>query len=207
MGGAPPHHSTMADQNTHTYTHTHTHTHTHTCIYTHIHSIHGKLPTLSAELMERLRQALLLFMPRVNMKGPVPFLAKPVPTRCVMLWCNALTGPIHRFQLNFRTSHFPKHHSEAAFAFTIWCVHTYVIHPSHHGSRIPSNPPPNHDAHPIQYIHSNTKHKVRDAQGRGFLPRGGQRCHDGRRPPPRAPDPPGTYTCIDICMYVHQSTR
>lgn len=47
-------------------------------------SIHGKLPTLNSELMERLRQALLLFMPRVNMKGPVPFLAKPVPTRCVV---------------------------------------------------------------------------------------------------------------------------
>lgn len=57
-------------------------THQHIHIYIHMHSIHGKLPTLSAELMERLRQALLLFMPRVNMKGPVPFLAKPVPTRC-----------------------------------------------------------------------------------------------------------------------------
>ena len=44
-------------------------------------SIHGKLPTLSSELMERLRQALLLFMSRANLKGPVPFLAKPVPTR------------------------------------------------------------------------------------------------------------------------------
>jgi hypothetical protein len=43
--------------------------------------IHGKLSTLNPELMERLRQALLLFMPRVIMKGPVPFLAKPVPTR------------------------------------------------------------------------------------------------------------------------------
>lgn len=31
--------------------------------------------------MERLRQALLLFMSRANLKGPVPFLAKPVPTR------------------------------------------------------------------------------------------------------------------------------
>jgi len=42
---------------------------------------HSKLSTLDPELMERLRQALLLFMPRVVMKGPVPFLAKPVPTR------------------------------------------------------------------------------------------------------------------------------
>lgn len=43
--------------------------------------VHGKLDSLSPELMERLRQALLLFMPRVNMKGPMPFLARPVPTR------------------------------------------------------------------------------------------------------------------------------
>lgn len=51
----------------------------------------SSITAFTPELMERLRGALLLFMGRVNMRGPVPFLAKPVPTR------------------------------EAVFAFTIFC--------------------------------------------------------------------------------------
>jgi Ca2+-transporting ATPase len=51
----------------------------------------SSLTAFTPELMERLRVALLLFMGRVDMRGPVPFLAKPVPTR------------------------------EAVFAFTIFC--------------------------------------------------------------------------------------
>jgi len=51
----------------------------------------SSLTAFTPEVMERLRVALLLFMGRVDMRGPVPFLAKPVPTR------------------------------EAVFAFTIFC--------------------------------------------------------------------------------------